>query len=113
MKIAGRTLNKDGKIALAIIIILIIGIALSLNLVYASDEPVIDKGDIIYEVNLLDSDLETVNVVIRNGDTAWTIQSELTPDKDVSEIISQLEEMNKVDLEEMKPGDIVQFAKIK
>lgn len=110
MKIKGKTLNKEGKMLLAVVFLLAFLITLSINFVTANNEEVVAKGDVIYEVNLLDNDLELVNVVIQKDDTAWSIQSELTPEKNVSEIISQLEEMNGSNLEKMKPGDIVQFA---
>lgn len=114
IKIAGKTMNKRGYIALATLIMITVGIVLSINFVKA-DNVEEQPGDfigpsVLIEENILDDNLKEIDVVVRNGDTAWDIQSELTPNEDVNAIIAQLEELNNVNLESINSGDIIKFA---
>lgn len=116
IKIAGKTMNRKGYAALTLLIVLMTGIAFSVHLVKASDvEPANEALEISMqtEANILDEDLKAIDVVVRNGDTAWDIQKELTPNKDISEVIIQLEKLNNINLENVKSGDIIKFAIMK
>lgn len=107
IKIAGKTLNKKGKIAVA----LLIGLTLMFSLKFVSAGPAepqipVSPGDGI----VLDERLEAVNFLVEAGDSAWEIQQELTPGWDVSRLIHQLEQLNGIDMRDIEAGDVVQFA---
>lgn len=112
IKIAGKKLNRKGYTALTLLITLIVGITLTVNFVKASNiQPEENiQTPVKIEVNILDEDLKEIDVVVRKGDTAWNIQKELTPDKDIYEVISQLEKLNDVNLKDIKSGDVIKFA---
>lgn len=110
MTIAGKRLNRKGKITLSILAIIAISTFLSFKL--ASGEEVREEVQVVNEPteNILSDGLKEVSIVIREGDTAWDIQKELTPNRDVLEIISQLEELNNMSLDNIKPGSVIKFA---
>ena len=109
MKIAGRKLNRKGHLALTfLLIIMATGIAFTVKFVAANNEPV--EGPVQIEEHFPDEDLKEINIVVRDGDTAWDIQSELTPNRDVLEIINQLEKLNNMSLDNIKPGSVIKFA---
>lgn len=111
IKIAGKSLNKKGYIALGVLITLIaISVALTTHFTKASDVEPTQEIELTIEKGVLDDDLKEIDVVIRMGDTSWDIQKELTPNKDIAEILTQLEEINGKDLKNIKSGDIIKFA---
>lgn len=116
IEIAGKKLTNRGLIT--IILFVVLTVALSFKLVNADSEELAPGSNIetgIFKeellVSILDEDLTAVNILIREGDTAWGIQSKLTPGKDIYELLNQLEELNNQKLEKLHPGDIVKFAK--
>lgn len=112
MKIAGRKLNRKGHLALTFLLIMMAtGIAFTVKFVAANNEPV--EGPVQIEEHFPDEDLKEINIVVRDGDTAWDIQSELTPDKNIYEVIAQLEKVNNVDLENIRSGDVIKLAVMK
>lgn len=111
IKIAGKSLNKKGYIALGVLITLIvISVALTTHFTKASDVEPTQEIELTIEKGVLDDDLKEIDVVVRMGDTSWDIQKELTPNKDIAEILTQLEEINGKDLKNIKSGDIIKFA---
>lgn len=57
---------------------------------------------------------EHVEVTIGIGETAWDIQSELTPDRDIRDMLFLVEELNdKRSLQNVKAGETITFLKDK
>ncbi|WCK57664.1 hypothetical protein PP175_26885 (plasmid) [Aneurinibacillus sp. Ricciae_BoGa-3] len=56
---------------------------------------------------------EKVQVVIQNGDTAWSIQSKLTPNEDVRNMLQLDAYINHVNIGGLKMGDVMTFVKAK
>lgn len=65
-----------------------------------------------YEEKLKNYDV--VEVVIKEGDSAWLIQEKLTPnERDMREALNLSEYVNGKDLGKIKPGEVVLFVKEK
>lgn len=111
MTIAGKKLNRKGKITLSIILA-VITIFTFLSFKLVNGEEVQEEVQVVNEPteSILSDGLKEISIVIREGDTAWDIQSELTPNRDVLEIINQLEELNNMSLDNIKPGSVIKFA---
>lgn len=60
---------------------------------------------------VLPDNLQPVNIIIKEGDTAWSIQKSLTPEKDVKKVLHELAIINQKDMETLTPGEVLQFAK--
>lgn len=54
---------------------------------------------------------ETVEVFIESGDTAWNIQSNLTPNKDVREMLHYVKILNNKEVGYIMPGEVIIFLK--
>lgn len=62
------------------------------------------------ELDFINSFKQT-KIVIQPGDTSWDIQSKLTPNSNVREILYYVSKINDKKMGEIKPGEILVFLK--
>lgn len=105
--IKGKRLKKR-KAAIALFILVPIGalIATMFNPVNTS-EPVSETYNIVAE-----SPLNEIEIVVRDGDTAWDIQQRLTPKENLENLMNELNEINGKDVSNIKTGETVKFIQI-
>lgn len=95
-----RLTNKQKRIRFAVILI-------TTALVIGRNLPIKKNND-----NFLDN-FDEVVVVIKPGDRAWNIQSSLTPNKDVRELLYYVSTNNDKNIGELIPGEEITFYKNK
>ena len=54
-------------------------------------------------------DYKTVEVYVKKGDTSWSIQSELTPNEDIRELLHYLKVINNKSMGDIRPGEVLIF----
>lgn len=62
------------------------------------------------KINFMDN-YEEIVVTIKHGDRAWNIQSELTPNEDVRELLYYVTTLNERPVGNLIPGEQITFLK--
>lgn len=58
-------------------------------------------------------DYDRISITIKSDDRAWNIQSELTPDIDVRNVLYHVNLINDKSIGNIKPGEQIIFLKVK
>ena len=106
--IKGKRLKKRRTaIALSVLILLGTLIAVAFNSVNAS-EPVPETHNVVAD----STPLNEIEIVVKDGDTAWDIQQRLTPKGNLENLMNELNEINGKDVSNIKTGETVKFIQI-
>lgn len=89
---------KKRMIQAGVLSVALFGLGLYSGLTYDSEAP---------------RELSEVTVTVKAGQTVWEIQSELTPDENMREMIHHIGEINDRRIDEVKPGEELIFLQSK